>query len=221
MDIKIQGISFEIFEQGLMQAKEGRLHILGEMAKTISEPRAELSPYAPRLTTIKIPVDMIGSVIGPGGKVIPQIVKDTGAEINIEDDGTVIIASVSAEGTAKALAIINKITERPEVGKTHHGKVTRLMDFGAFVEFLPGREGLVHISHMDSKRVNKVSDVFNVGDEVDGMLIKEKEGRYNLSRKALMPGYDAEAEALREAERKRERANRPDGRGRGPSHREH
>jgi len=224
MDIKIQGISFEIFQQALTQAREGRLHILDVMAQTISAPRPELSPYAPRLTTIKIPIDMIGSVIGPGGKVIRQIVKDTGAEINIEDDGTIVIASVSAEGTQKALAIINKITEIPEVGKTYHGKVTRLMDFGAFVEFLPGKEGLVHISHMDVKRVNKVSDVMNVGDELDVMLIKkDEEGRYNLSRKALMPGYDPEQEALREAERKKERGDRhDDGRGRrGAPHREH
>jgi polyribonucleotide nucleotidyltransferase len=224
MDIKIQGISFEIIQQALAQAREGRLHILEIMAQTLAEPRADLSQYAPRLTTIKIPVDMIGSVIGPGGKVIRQIVKDTGAEINIEDDGTIVIASVSAEGSKKALDIINKITEIPEVGKTYHGRVTRLMDFGAFVEFLPGKEGLVHISHMDMKRVDKVSDVLNQGDEVDVMLIKkDEEGRYNLSRKALMPGYDAEAEAVRDAERKRERGDRRDGGRdrRGAPHRDH
>src|SRR5258706_548747 len=223
MDIKVQGISFEIIETALTQAREGRLHILEIMAKTLAERRPDLSQYAPRLTTIKIPVDMIGSVIGPAGKVIRQIVKDTGAEINIEDDGTIVIASVSAEGAKKALDIINKITEIPEVGKTYHGKVTRLMDFGAFVEFLPGKEGLVHISHMDVKRVNKVSDVMNQGDELDVMLIKkDEEGRYNLSRKALMPGYDAEAEALRDAERKKERGDRDGGRDRrGAPHREH
>jgi polyribonucleotide nucleotidyltransferase len=228
MDIKIQGISFDIFEKSLMQAKEGRFHILDVMEQTMSEPRKELSQYAPRLTTIKIPVDMIGAVIGPGGKVIRQIVKDTGAEINIEDDGTVVIASASAEGSAKALEIICKITEAPEVGKVYKGKVTRTMDFGAFVEFLPGREGLVHISHLDINRVNKVTDVVNVGDEIEVKLIKiDEEGRNNLSRKALMAGYDAEKEAQRESERKRDRPPRRDSnrdghgqRGGGP-HRSH
>lgn len=223
MDIKIQGISFDIFEKALAQARIGRLHILEVMGKTIDSPRPQLSPYAPRLTTLKIPVDMIGSVIGPGGKVIRQIVKDTGAEINIEDDGTIVIASVSAEGSQKAQDIIAKIVEVPEVGKTYHGKVTRIMDFGAFVEFLPGREGLVHISHIDMNRVNKVTDVLNVGDELDVKLIKkDEEGRYNLSRKALMPGYDADKEAEREAERRRDRGPRRDGgghdRGRGGHH---
>ncbi|MBI1807527.1 MAG: polyribonucleotide nucleotidyltransferase [Ignavibacteria bacterium] len=219
MDIKIQGISFEIFEQALAQARDGRLHILDRMSEVLREPRKELSQYAPRLTTLKIPVDMIGAVIGPGGKMIRQIVKDTGAEINIEDDGTVVIASVSAEGSNKALQMINKIVEIPEVGKTYHGKVTRIMDFGAFVEFLPGKEGLVHISHLDMNRVNKVTDVVNVGDEVEVKLIKkDEEGRYNLSRKALMPGYDADAEAAREAERKN-RPPRRDGGREGGGHR--
>ena len=230
MDIKIQGISFDIFEKALAQAKAGRIHILEIMSQTINEPRKDLSQYAPRLTTLKIPVDMIGSVIGPGGKMIRQIVKDTGAEINIEDDGTIVIASVSAEGSDKALAIINKIIEVPEVGKIYKGKVTRTMDFGAFVEFLPGKEGLVHISHLDMSRVNKVTDVLNVGDELEVKLIKkDEEGRYNLSRKALMPGYDAEKEALREAERKKDQGRRHDGGHRrdggghrgGPPHREH
>jgi polyribonucleotide nucleotidyltransferase len=222
MDIKIQGISFEIFHNALNQAREGRIHILEVMARTLAEPRKELSRYAPRLTTMKIPVDMIGSVIGPGGKVIRQIVKDTGAEINIEDDGTIIIASVSAEGSNKAFEIISKIIEVPEVGKVYRGKVTRTMDFGAFVEFLPGREGLIHISHLDTARVNKVTDVLNVGDELEVKLIKkDEEGRYNLSRKAMMPGYDAEKEALRDAERAKERGQRGDGRGRGAPHREH
>jgi polyribonucleotide nucleotidyltransferase len=213
MDIKIQGISFEIFEKALAQAKVGREHILGIMNQAIQQPKPELSPYAPRLTTIKIPTDMIGAVIGPGGKMIRSIVKDTGAEINIEDDGTVVIASISAEGTNKALAIINKIVEIPEIGKVYPGKVTRVMDFGAFVEFLPGKEGLVHISHLDMNRVGKVTDVVNVGDAVEVKLIKkDEEGRYNLSRKALMPGYDAEAEAAKDEERRRERGPRRDDR---------
>ncbi|MBI4548456.1 MAG: polyribonucleotide nucleotidyltransferase [Ignavibacteriae bacterium] len=217
MDIKIQGISFDIFEKALEQAREGRMKILDIMSQTIQEPRKELSKYAPRLSTLKIPVDMIGEVIGQGGKVIRQIVKDTGTEINIEDDGTVVIASTSATGTEKAIEIISKIVEIPEVGKTYKGKVSRITDFGAFVEFLPGKEGLVHISHLDVNRVNKVTDVLNLGDEVEVKLIqKDSEGRYNLSRKALMPGYDAEKEAQREAERKRDRGHRRD---RGGVHR--
>jgi polyribonucleotide nucleotidyltransferase len=212
MDIKIQGISFEIFEKALSQAREGRLKILDIMNQTIQEPRKELSQYAPRLTTMKIPTDMIGAVIGPGGKMIRQIVKDSGAEINIEDDGTVVIASISAEGSDKAFQMISKIIEVPEVGKKYHGKVTRTLEFGAFVEFLPGKEGLIHISHLDMNRVNKVTDVLNIGDELDVILIKkDEEGRYNLSRKALMPGYDAEAEAAREQERKRNAPPRRDG----------
>lgn len=216
MDIKIQGISFDIFVEALKQAHEGRLKILDIMEQTISTPRKELSPYAPRLTTIKIPIDMIGAVIGPGGKMIREIVAQSGAEVNIEDDGTIVIASVSGEGTAKAVEMINKITEIPEVGKIYKGRVTRTMDFGAFVEFLPGREGLVHISHLDSNRVNKVTDLVNVGDEVEVKLMeKDREGRYNLSRKALLPGYDPVKEAERDAARKKERSHRHDGGHRG------
>ncbi len=219
MDIKIQGISFDIFAQALEQAREGRMHILDIMAQAMSEPRKELSRYAPRLTTIKIPVDMIGAVIGPGGKMIREIVAKTGAEVNIEDDGTVVIASVTGEGTQKALELINKITEIPEVGKRYKGRVTRTMEFGAFVEFLPGKEGLVHISHLDVNRVAKVTDLVKVGDEVEVQLMeKDREGRYNLSRKALLPGYDPVREAEREAARKKERSQRRDG-GRG-EHRE-
>jgi polyribonucleotide nucleotidyltransferase len=221
MDIKIQGISFDVFADALEQAREGRMKILDTMEKTIAESRKELSPYAPRLTTIKIPIDMIGAVIGPGGKMIREIVAQSGAEINIEDDGTVVIASVNGEGTAKAVEMINRITEVPEVGKVYRGRVTRIMDFGAFVEFLPGKEGLIHISHLDMSRVNKVTDLLNVGDNVEVKLIeKDKEGRYNLSRKALLPGYDPAKEAERDAARKKERTHRHDGGHRG-GHREH
>lgn len=205
MDIKIQGISFDIFAEALEQARDGRMKILEIMDQAISQPRGELSPYAPRLTILKIPVEMIGAVIGPGGKTIRDIVAKSSAEINIEDDGTVVVASVNGEGTAKALEMINKIIEVPEVGKRYKGRVTRTMDFGAFVEFLPGKEGLVHISHLDMNRVEKVTDLVNVGDEVEVQLIeKDREGRYNLSRKALMPGYDP----VKEAERKKERVQR-------------
>ncbi|MBU1422114.1 MAG: polyribonucleotide nucleotidyltransferase [Bacteroidetes bacterium] len=208
MDMKVQGISLEILAKALDQAKEGRFHILKIMNETISEPKKELSQYAPRLTTFKIPVDMIGSVIGPGGKMIRHIVKESGAEINIEDDGTVVVASESAEKSAKAVQMIQQLTEQPEVGKTYHGKVTRIMDFGAFVEFLPGKEGLVHISRLDMNRVEKVSDVVKVGDLFDVKLIKiDNEGRFDLSRKALMPGYNPSMEKERPEKPPREGRN--------------
>lgn len=214
MDIKIQGISFEVFTEALAQAREGRMHILNIMNQTIAEPRQELSPYAPRLTTMKVAVDMIGAIIGPGGKTIREIVKQTGAEVNIEDDGTVVIASVSGEGSAKAKEMISKLIEIPEVGKRYTGRVTRVMDFGAFVEFLPGKEGLIHISHLGNTRVEKVTDVLKVGDEVEVQLIeKDREGRYNLSRKALMPGYDPTKEAERDAQRRKQQSHRRDGGG--------
>ncbi|HUI29136.1 MAG TPA: polyribonucleotide nucleotidyltransferase [Candidatus Acidoferrales bacterium] len=187
LDIKIRGISFEIMTRALDQAKEGRHHILNIMERAISEPRKELSKYAPRLTSIKIPVDMIGAVIGPQGKVIKNIVLQTGAEVNIEDDGTVLIAAVSGEASDKAKEMIERLVESPEVGKIYKGTVKRLMDFGVFVEFLPGKEGLLHISQIDHKRVNKVEDVFKVGDEVEVKLMEVDDmGRYNLSRKVLI-----------------------------------
>ncbi len=220
MDIKIQGISFEIFERALAQARTGRLHILDVMSQTISEPRAELSKYAPRLTTIKVPTDMIGAIIGPGGKNIRQITADTGTEINIEDDGTVVIAAVDGEAAAKALAIINRIVEVPEVGKVYQGKVTRLMDFGCFVEYLPGKEGLVHISHLDINRVEKVSDVVNIGDPIEVKLVeKDSEGRYNLSRKVLLPGYDPSTEPPKRERSNDRRHDRGGHRGGGGGHR--
>jgi len=199
MDIKIRGISFEIMTRALEQAKEGRHHILGIMEQTIAEPRKELSQYAPRMTTIKIPVDMIGAVIGPGGKVIKNIVQQTGAEVNIEDDGTVVIAAVSGESSDKAREMIERLVESPEVGKVYKGTVKRMMDFGVFIEFLPGREGLLHISQIDHKRVNKVEDVFKLGDEVEIKLMEiDDMGRYNLSKKALIenpnPGSEQQEE---------------------------
>jgi polyribonucleotide nucleotidyltransferase len=205
MDIKIRGISFDIMARALEQAKEGRYHILGIMEQTISEPRKELSQYAPRMTSMKIPVDMIGAVIGPGGKVIKNIVLQTGAEVNIEDDGTVVIAAVSGESSDKAREMIERLVESPEVGKVYKGTVKRLMDFGAFVEFLPGKEGLLHISQIDHKRVNKVEDVFKIGDEVEIKLMEVDDmGRYNLSRKVLIenpnPGSEPEEERHQHSE---------------------
>jgi polyribonucleotide nucleotidyltransferase len=187
MDIKIRGISLEIMRKALDQARAGRMHILGKMADVISTPRGDLSTYAPRLTTMKIPIDLIGALIGPGGKNIRQIVKDSGAEVNIEDDGTVVVAATSKESADKAINAINRIAEVPEVGKVYHAVVKKVTDFGAFVEFLPGKEGLVHVSQLDTKRVNKPSDVVKVGDEFDVKILeKDDQGRYKLSRKALM-----------------------------------
>ena len=188
MDIKIKGISNEIFEKALHQAKDGRLHILGKMNSVISEPRKEISQYAPRLVTIKIPVDLIGALIGPGGKNIKALVKDSGVdEINIDDNGTVVIASTSKEACDKAVEMINRLTEVPEVGKTYNATVKKIMEFGAFVEILPGKEGLVHISQLDVKRVEKVADFVKVGDKFDVKLIKiDDKGRLDLSRKAAL-----------------------------------
>ena len=187
MDIKIRGISLAIMRDALAQAREGRMHILGQMEMALATPRPSLSPFAPRLTTIMIPVDMIGAVIGPGGKMIRQIVKDSGAEINIEDDGSVTIAATSQDAADKAIAAINRITEVPEIGKVYSSTVKKVMEFGAFVEFLPGKEGLVHVSQLDTKRVEKPSDVVKVGDVFDVKIIdKDDQGRWKLSRKVLM-----------------------------------
>ncbi len=187
MDIKIRGISLEIMAKALEQAKAGRMHILGKMESAIASPRSDLSSFAPRLTTLKIPTDLIGAVIGPGGKNIRQIVKDSGAEVNIEDDGTIVVAATSKESADKAINAINRITEVPEVGKVYTATVKKVMDFGAFVEFLPGKEGLVHVSQLDTKRVNKPSDVVKVGDVFDVKITeKDDQGRFKLSRKVLM-----------------------------------
>jgi len=170
------------------------MHILDKMATVIDQPREGLSTFAPRLTTLHIPVDMIGAVIGPGGKNIRQIVKDSGAEINIEDDGSVVVAATSKESADKAILAINRITEIPEVGKVYHATVKKVTDFGAFVEFLPGKEGLVHVSQLDTKRVNKPSDVVKVGDEFDVKITdKDEQGRFKLSRKILMKPAEGEA----------------------------
>jgi polyribonucleotide nucleotidyltransferase len=186
MDIKMKGISYEIMQKALEQSREGRFHILDIMEKTISTAKPELSPYAPRIIRLKIPVECIGLVIGPGGKNIRDIIDRTGVKIDIEDDGTVIIASVDGEAGEKARSIIEGMTELPEAGKVYKGRVTKIMNFGAFVEILPGKEGLLHISEIEHHRVNKVEDVLKVGDEVEVKLQKIENGKYDLSRKALI-----------------------------------
>jgi polyribonucleotide nucleotidyltransferase len=187
MDIKIRGISLDIMRNALEQAREGRMHILGKMAETISTARTEMSQYAPRLTTLKIPTDMIGALIGPGGKNIRRIVAESGAEINIEDDGSVVIAATSKEAADRAINEISKITEVPEVGKVYTSTVRKIMDFGVFVEFLPGKEGLVHVSQLDVKRVANPADVCKVGDVFEVKIVdKDDQGRWKLSRKAVL-----------------------------------
>lgn len=187
MDIKIDGINKAILEQALAQAKEGRLFILDTMLKCINAPRESLSPYAPRIESFKIDVDKIKDVIGSGGKTIKKIIETTGVQIDVEEDGTVNVLSSDAEACNQAVEMIQNIVKDPEVGEIYTGKVVRIMDFGAFVNILPGKDGLVHISQLDKKRVNKVEDVVKVGDEVTVKVIEiDRMGRINLSRKALL-----------------------------------
>ena len=187
MDIKIAGINRAILEQALKQAHDGRMFILDAMLKAIPAVRPELSPYAPRVITMMINPDKIRDVIGPGGKVIKKIVEDTGVKIDIEDDGRVMLMSNDAEASAKAVKIIEDIVAEVEVGRTYMGKVVRITDFGAFVEVLPGKDGLVHISQLALERVKKVEDVVNIGDEILVKCVEiDDKGRVNLSRKVLL-----------------------------------
>ena len=192
MDIKIAGIDRNILSEALEQARKGRLFILDKMADAIAEPRTDLSPFAPRMMTMMIDPDRIRDVIGPGGKMIRKITEETGVEIDIEDDGRVFIAAADKEACYKAMEMIKRLTSDVEVGKIYMGKVMRLTTFGAFVEILPGKEGLVHISQLANERVAKVEDVVNVGDEI---LVKcteiDKMGRVNLSRKAVLAEQEA------------------------------
>ena len=188
MDIKIAGIDKEILAKALTQAKAGRIHILNEMRKTISAPKPELSKYAPKIITMNINPDKIRDVIGPGGKVITKIIEETGVKIDIEQTGEVFIAGIDADMIKLAQKKIHDIVAEAEVGQTYTGKVTRIMNFGAFVEILPGKEGLLHISHIAHERVSKVEDVLNIGDEVEVKVTEiDEKGRVNLSRKVLLP----------------------------------
>ncbi|MAY82801.1 MAG: polyribonucleotide nucleotidyltransferase [Flavobacteriales bacterium] len=192
MDIKISGLSFEVLAEALNQAKEGRLHILGEMNKTIAEPRDNYKPNAPRIIQMRIPKDMIGAVIGPGGKIIQAIQEETGTTIVLEEvdnEGVIDIVSTDQEGSDAAVARIKAITAVPEVGETYKGKVKSIVAFGAFVEILPGQDGLLHISEIAHKRVEKVEDELKEGDMVEVKLvaIDPKTKKFKLSRKALLP----------------------------------
>ena len=187
MDIKVKGITYEIMEQALSQAKEARLFILEQITNTLSEPRAELSPFAPRMHRIRIPIEKIGALIGPGGKTIRSILDESGATINLDDDGTVTFGSSSQDSAQVAINKIEMLTKEAEVGAIYTGKVARLMSFGAFVEILPGKDGLVHISELSNERVASVEDVVNVGDEITVLVTEiDSQGRINLSRRALL-----------------------------------
>ncbi|MDH4257050.1 MAG: polyribonucleotide nucleotidyltransferase, partial [Gammaproteobacteria bacterium] len=186
MDIKIQGITREIMNTALGQAQEARLHILGEMAKVISSPRDQMSPWAPTIITFKIDPEKIRDVIGKGGSVIRAITEETGTSIDIEQDGTVNIASVDGASGAEARRRIEEITAEIEVGRIYNGRVSRLMDFGAFVTILPGKDGLVHISQISNERVEKVSDKLAEGDQVRVKVLEvDRQGRVRLSMKEV------------------------------------
>ncbi|HEY5612139.1 MAG TPA: polyribonucleotide nucleotidyltransferase [Lysobacter sp.] len=195
MDIKIQGITEEIMKAALAQAKAGRLHILGEMANALTAPRTELSDYAPRLLTMKVHPDKIREVIGKGGSTIQAITKETGTQIDIQDDGTIVIASVNAAAAQAAKERIEQITSDVEPGRIYEGKVAKIMDFGAFVTILPGKDGLVHVSQISSERVEKVSDKLKEGDMVKVKVLEvDKQGRIRLSIKAVEEGEGVPAE---------------------------
>jgi polyribonucleotide nucleotidyltransferase len=187
MDIKISGVTREIMREALYQARDGRLHILGVMDKTIAAPRKELSGHAPRIITLKVRPEKIREIIGPGGKVIRGIVEETGVKMDVEDDGTVMIASNDEAASRRAVEMVQRITAEPEIGKIYRGTVRKIMDFGAFVEILPGTDGLVHISQLAPERVRRVTDVLNEGDEVMVKVLEiDKQGKIKLSRKEAL-----------------------------------
>jgi polyribonucleotide nucleotidyltransferase len=191
MDIKVQGITIDIMREALAQAKKSRLFIIDKLKATIPEARTELSPYAPRMIVLTINPEKIKDVIGPGGKIINKIIADTGVKIDIENDGRVFIASPDGEGAERAKKMVEALTKDVEVGQTYMGTVTRLMNFGAFVAVLPGKEGLVHISQLAPTRVEKVEDVVKIGDEIMVKVVEiDSQGRINLSRRAVLTGED-------------------------------
>jgi polyribonucleotide nucleotidyltransferase len=200
MDIKVTGITSEVMRKALYQAREGRLHILNEMAKTISEPRKQMSAFAPRIITIKIPVDKIRDVIGPGGKMIRSIIERTGVKIDVEDDGRVNVASADGESAQKAIGIIQELTATPELNKTYMGKVQRITDFGAFVEIMPGTDGLLHVSEIANHRVKDVRDELKEGQQILVKVINiDPTGKIRLSRKALLTDEPAKEGAQQPA----------------------
>ncbi len=199
MDIKIAGISYEILAEALAQAKEARLFILQKMLEVIDKPRPQISPYAPRVGVVKIEPEKIGLVIGPGGRTIRHIIEETKTKIDIEDDGTVYVAGADESGVERAIQFIRSLTEEAEIGKIYLGKVVRITDFGAFVEILPGKEGLLHKSQLSDRRVSRVEDVVKEGEEIMVMVIDiDKDGRIKLSRQAVLEGWTVEEARARD-----------------------
>ena len=226
LDIKLKSISLDVCRDALEQAREARLHILERIAETLSESRPELSPHAPRVLQIRIPVDKIGAVIGPSGKTIRGIIEATGATVDVSDDGTVVIGSVDEASAVKAVQMVENLTREVKVGDIYTGKVARLMNFGAFVEILPGKDGLVHISELSEHHVAQVEDEVDIGDEITVVVSEiDSMGRINLSRRALLQGDDVEGGSepalarSRTAPRggPRPQGRRPNGGGRGGS----
>jgi polyribonucleotide nucleotidyltransferase len=213
MDIKISGLSTQMMKEALEQAKTARMHIMDKMLEVLPEPRPEIKEHAPRIITVKIPVDKIGALIGPGGKNIRALQEETGTKIDIEEDGTVYIASTDSARGKIAQERVEALGENAVVGNIYTGKVVRIADFGAFVEILPGVDGLVHISQLDSERVNKVEDVVGMGDEITVMVTDiDGQGKIRLSRQAVLEGWTAEE--AREKDQRKPGGGRPGG-GRG------
>ncbi|TAN34521.1 polyribonucleotide nucleotidyltransferase [bacterium] len=199
MDIKIKGLTHEILAQALEQAREARLFVLGKMLEVLPRPRTEMSTYAPRITTIMINPDKIRDIIGPGGKMIRKITEETGAQIDVEDDGRVFIAAIDQEGGKRAIDWIKGLTDEVEVGKIYQGKVVRIMPFGAFVEVLPNQDGLVHVSKLTDHRVERVEEVCNLGDEIVVKAVEiDSQGRLNLSRQAAIEELTSKGLAIEE-----------------------
>src|SRR2546429_7018740 len=201
MDIKVKGITYEIMARALEQAREGRMYIMEKMLDSIDAPRETLSEYAPRIQTIKINPEKIGAVIGPGGKMIRKIQEESGAKIDIEDDGSVNISATSSESMQQAMDAVRALTEEVEVGRIYTGTVRRIVDFGCFVEILPGKEGLVRTSQLADYQVMRPEDVVSIGDEITVMVIEvDPQGRVNLSRRAALSG-EMPSQAELESER--------------------
>jgi polyribonucleotide nucleotidyltransferase len=198
MDIKIEGLTFDILTQALNQAREGRLHILGEMAKCISEPRKELKPHAPKMIVIEIAKDYIGAIIGPGGKIIQGLQAETNTTITIEEvdnKGIIEISGNDQKGIDKAIEKIKEIAFTPEVGETYKGRVKTIQPYGAFVEISKGTDGLLHISEIDHRRLERVEEVLKEGDIIEVKLVGiDDRGKFKLSRKALLPKPERQAE---------------------------
>jgi polyribonucleotide nucleotidyltransferase len=210
MDIKIKGITSQIMSEALEQAQQARLSILEKITEIISKPRPDLKPHAPRITVVHIPVDKIGAVIGPGGKVIRSIQEETGAKIDIGEDGSVFIATADGDSARRAVERVEALTETPVIGRIYTGRVVRVTDFGAFVEILPNIDGMVHISQLDSERIEKVEDIARVGDELTVMVTGiDDQGKIRLSRQAVLEGWTAEEAQQRD----RRGSSRPGGSG--------